>query len=111
MKSFATNLDLPFKTREIILVKRKEIALSAKHNQTFNGLSQQKLMVERHIRPSIFQGKNNPDPHCLLFWGKKIPVNQTPLLKILIQRKAKVLKVKRIERLSVRIISFLKAKR
>jgi hypothetical protein len=83
MKAFAADLDLPFEAREIILIEGKEITLSAKHNQALNGLCQQKLMVERHICSSIFQGKNNPDPHCLLFWGKKILVNQTPLLKIL----------------------------
>ena len=82
MKPLTADLDLPFETREIILVERKEITLSAKHNQTFDDLRQQKLMVERHVCPSVFQGKNNPDPHCLLFWGKKILVNQTPLLKI-----------------------------
>jgi hypothetical protein len=32
-------------------------------------LSQQKLMVERHVCSSVFQGKNNPDPHCLFYLG------------------------------------------
>jgi len=61
--------------------------------------------------PTIFQGKYNPDPHCLFIWGKKILVSQTPPLKISFQRKAKVLKIKRIEASGVRIISFLKVKR
>jgi hypothetical protein len=62
------------------------------------------------MRAPVFQGKNNPDPHCLFIWGKKIPVKQTPLLKITFQRKAKVLKIKRIEPPSVRIISILAPK-
>ena len=69
MKSLTADLDLPFETREIILVERKEITLSAKHNQALDDLRQQKLMVERHICPSIFQGKNNPDPHCPFILG------------------------------------------
>ena len=69
MKSFTADLNLSFEAREIVLIEGKEFTLSTEHNQAFDGLSQQKLMVERYICTSIFQGKNNPDPHCLFYLG------------------------------------------
>ena len=83
MQAFAADLNLAFETRKIVLVEVAKLPFPTQHNQSLDGLGQQKLMVEWHVCSSILQGKNNPDPHCLLFWGKKILVNQTPLLKIL----------------------------
>jgi len=110
VQSLPADLNLTFKSGKIVLVKPKEFALATKHYQALYCLGKQKLVVEWHVRTTVLQGKNNPDPHCLFIWGKKILVNQTPLLKISFQRKAKVLKIKRIEPPGVRIISILTPK-
>jgi hypothetical protein len=71
MKAFATDFDLAFKAREIVLIEGEKLILSPEHDQSFNCLRQQKLMVERHVRTSVLQGKDYPNPHLPYYLGLK----------------------------------------
>ena len=65
MQPFTAYFDLSLKSGKIVLCVRMEFVSLSKHNQAFDGLRQQKLMMKRYICTSVFKRKNNPDPHPL----------------------------------------------
>ena len=83
MQPLATDLNLPFQTGKVILIEPKEFGFTTQHHEAFHRLGKQKLMVERHVRTTVFQGKNYPDSHSLFVRGKKIACLTNPALKII----------------------------
>jgi hypothetical protein len=63
VQSLATDFDLTFQSGEIVLRKIEIVFVSTEHDEAFDDLCQQKLVVEGHIRPPVFEIKHYPDSH------------------------------------------------
>lgn len=61
MKALAADLDLAFQPGEVVLCIVQKLFLTPRNDEPFDGLGQQKLVMEGHIRTSVLQAKNNPD--------------------------------------------------
>ena len=60
MKPFAADFYLTLQARKVVLGEGKVLLIFTQHNQPFDGLRQQKLMMEGNIRSSVLQRKDNP---------------------------------------------------
>lgn len=80
MEAFAAYLRLTFKAGEIELVVFNVVFPLAEHEQPFDHLGEQILMVERYVSTPIFQRKNDPGSQTKKFIGVKKLLNGNPAL-------------------------------